>query len=170
MSLTPLLSLLCLLSLFSLASAQDHPATAAPDSCPVTKAATHPFVPPPPHPAKPSVSSFWFGTERLWTSLPVSGTWRLGHYTPDDPTFRQKLFFWRQGFNPHTDLQPRLTVSGKRIDTKAPPLQADGPGNNGWTNDDQFIVTGINFPTAGCWEVTGHYGQDELTFVVWVSP
>ena len=170
MSLTTLPCLLCLLSLFSLPSSQDHPAPAAPDSCPVTKAATHPFVPPPPYPAKPRVDSFWFGTDRLWTSLPVSGTWRLGHYRPDDPTFRQKLFFWRQGFNPHTDLQPKLTVSGKRIDTQAPPLQTDGPGNNGWTKDDQFIVTGINFPTAGCWEVTGHYGKDELTFVIWVSP
>lgn len=173
MSLTPLLSLLCSLSFFSLASCQDRPAPTAPDSCPVTKATTRPFVPPAPHFAKPSVSSvssFWFGTERLWTALPENGTWRLGHYKPDDPTFRQKLFFWRQGFNPQTDLQPRLTVSGKRIDTEAPPLQTDGPGNNSSTGNDQFIVTGINFPTAGCWEVTGHYGKDELTFVVWVSP
>jgi len=96
--------------------------------------------------------------------------WRLGHYIPADPTFRQKLFFWRQGFNPHTDLRPKLTVSGKCIDTEAPLLQADGSGSGSWTKDDPFIVRGINFPTAGCWEVTAHYGEDELTFVVWVSP
>jgi hypothetical protein len=29
-------------------------------------------------------------------------------------------------------------------------------------------VTGINFPTIGCWEITGRYENDALTFVVWV--
>jgi hypothetical protein len=31
------------------------------------------------------------------------------------------------------------------------------------------MVVGIDFPTLGCWEITGHYEDDELTFVVWVS-
>jgi hypothetical protein len=31
-------------------------------------------------------------------------------------------------------------------------------------------MTGIDFPTAGCWEMTGRYNDEELTFVVWVSP
>jgi hypothetical protein len=25
-----------------------------------------------------------------------------------------------------------------------------------------------DFPTLGCWEITGHYGNRELTFVVWL--
>jgi hypothetical protein len=31
-------------------------------------------------------------------------------------------------------------------------------------------MTGINVATAGCWEITGRYENDELTFVIWVSP
>ena len=31
-------------------------------------------------------------------------------------------------------------------------------------------MTDINFPTAGCWQITGRYNDHELTFVVWVSP
>jgi hypothetical protein len=31
-------------------------------------------------------------------------------------------------------------------------------------------MTGINFPTVGCWEITGRYESDELTFIVWVAP
>jgi hypothetical protein len=31
------------------------------------------------------------------------------------------------------------------------------------------MVVGINLPTLGCWEITGHYEGDELTFVVWVA-
>jgi hypothetical protein len=95
---------------------------------------------------------------------------RLGHYTSSDPTFREKLPFWRQGYDPHSEPRPNLTVSGKRIDAIAPPVQTDGKGNGSWTRDDQFIMTGIDFPTAGCWEMTGRYNDEELTFVVWVSP
>jgi len=31
------------------------------------------------------------------------------------------------------------------------------------------MMVGMNFPTLGCWEITGHYENDELTFVVWVA-
>jgi hypothetical protein len=171
MVLTRLLPLLYLLCLSSTAVGQDRTRKPAPhNTCSVTKPATQPFVPPPPYPAKPSRGGFWFGTDRLWTALPVTGTWRLGHYTHDDPTFRQKLFFWRQGYDARAEPRPNLTVSGRRIDSSAGPLQTDGKGNGGRTKDDQFIVTGISFPTTGCWEITGRYENDELTFVVWVGP
>jgi len=31
------------------------------------------------------------------------------------------------------------------------------------------MVTGINIPTLGCWEITAHYQGEELTFVVRVT-
>jgi hypothetical protein len=165
--------LLLLFPLFfpSLTHSQDHPTTSrVPDACPVTKPSERPFVPPAPHPAKPIADRFWFGSDRLWTTLPANGTLRLGHYTSSDPTFREKLPFWRQGYDPHSEPRPNLKVSGKRIDAIAPPLQTNGNGNGSWTKNDQFIMTGINFPTAGCWKITGSYNDEELTFVVWVSP
>jgi hypothetical protein len=143
--------------------------TAVPERCPVTKRAMQSFVPPSPYPAKPSRGSFWFGTDRLWTALPETGAWILGHYTPSDPTFRQKLAFWRQGFDAHAATQAKLTVTGRRTDSVAPPLKTDGPGSPSWTAEDQFFMTGINFPTTGCWEITAHYEDAELTFVVWVG-
>lgn len=171
MSLVRLLSSVCLLSLCSVALSQDRPRTPlVPSSCPMTIAADHPFVPPPSYPVRPSIGQFWFGTDRLWTALPVSGTWKLGHYEPDDPTFRQKLMFWRQGYDSHADRQPNLTVSGRRLDSPAAPLQTDGKGVGSWTKDSSFIMTGINFPTAGCWEIKGRFDNDELTFVIWVAP
>lgn len=141
-----------------------------PETCPVTKPASQPFVPPAPYPAKPSRETFWFGTDGLWTSLPQSGAWiGLGHYTPSDPSFRQKLAFWRQGLDAHNPTDAKLTVSGRRTDSLAPPLQTDGPGSPSWRGDDQFFMTGINFPTTGCWEITAHYEDVKLTFVVWVG-
>jgi hypothetical protein len=167
---TRFLTLLCLVCLSSLSRSQDRLTGAVPKTCPVTKPANRPFVPPSPYPPKRSRGQFWFGTDRLWTALPETGAWiGLGHYTLSDPTFRQKLFFWRQGYEAHAARQPELTISGRRIDVPAPPLQTDGPGTGSWTADDQFLVAGINFPTLGCWEITARFENDELTFVAWLG-
>jgi hypothetical protein len=139
-------------------------------ACAVKTPADQPFVPPSPYPATPSEGSFWLGTNLLWTALPVDGTWKsLPHYTPTDPTFRQKIFWWRQGYDPNTEPQPNLTVTGRRLDFPAPPLLSD-PATNGWVQPDQpFMLVGVNFPTLGCWEITGHYRDQELTFVMRVA-
>ncbi len=164
-----LLPSLCLLSLSALCAGQNHPRiSAVPRSCPVTKPFDQPFIPPAPYPAKPSLGQFWFGSDRLWTALPVSGTWSgLPHDTPG--TFRQKLQFWRQAYDPRTELRPDFTVSGRRIDAPAGPLLIAGRGNGSWTKNDQFIMTGLNFPAIGCWEITGRFESDELTFVIWIA-
>lgn len=169
---TRLLPLLCLLYLSSVSLGQDQQKTlAVPETCSATKPGTQPFVPAAPYAAKPSLGQFWFGTDRLWTALPETGAWiGLPHYTHSDPTFRQKLVFWRQGYDAHARTQTKLTVSGRRIDATSPPLQTDGPGSPSWTADDQFLMTGINFPTTGCWEITGRLNEsDAVIFVVWVG-
>jgi hypothetical protein len=169
-----LLTLCCLLWLFQQSPLAQQSGTAfpsnAPESCEVTKPYDRPFVPPVPTQEKQDENFFWFGTDRLWTQLPSSGTWNgLPHYTPGDPTFRQKLFFGRQGFDAHQEPRPKLTVTGRRLDSAAPPLLSDR-ATSGWTRpDEQFMVVGVNFPTLGCWQITGRYEDDELTFVVWVS-
>jgi hypothetical protein len=86
-------------------------------------------------------------------------------------TFRQKLFFWREGYNWRTEFRPRFMVTGRRLDATSPPLVFDG-ATAGWGEDKEhpFIVAGISIPTLGCWEFTSNYSGDELTFVVWVAP
>jgi hypothetical protein len=168
-----LFSLLCLVSLTQISVAQQSSSQRArvPDTCPITKLGDRPFVPPPPYPAKAPAGAFWFGTDRLWTMLGVDGSWTgLPHYTPSDPTFRQKLFWFRQGYDGKAEPQPHLTVTGKRLDAPASPLMAD-PASGSYGEQDwrSFMVVGINLPTLGCWEITGHYEGDELTLVVWVG-
>lgn len=168
-----LLSCLFLLALSQASLAQQRGMSgmdSVPQSCPVTRPyQTSLFVPSSPYPQK-APGGFWFGSDRLWTALPINGTWRgLPHYTPSDSTFRQKLFFYRQGYDWHTEPQPKLTVTGRRLDSPAPPLLSD-QANNGWVRPDQpFMVTGINFPTLGCWEITARYQSDDLSFVIWVA-
>ena len=140
-------------------------------TCPITKPPSPPFIPPAPYPAQAGAGGFWFGTEKLWIRLPVEGTWRgLPHYRPTDTTFRQKLFWWRQGYDWRTENPPKLKVTGRRLDSQAPPFEADN-ANAGWTDDRDhpFIVVGVDIPTLGCWKITGHYEGVELSFVIWVA-
>ena len=150
-------------------SAQARPVV--PETCPITKRESQPMVPPPPYTATAPDGAFWYGTDRLWTILGESGSWLgLRHYEPSDPTFRQKLFYWRQGYDWEKEPKPPLTITGKRLDAQAPPLMVDPPGG-GYREEDwkSFMITGINLPTLGCWEITARYQEDDLSFVVWVA-
>jgi hypothetical protein len=143
------------------------------DSCHVTKPPLMAFNPPSPYPAELPASSFWFGTENLWTMLPMDGTWKgLPHSLPTpDSASGNKLFWWHEGYDWSTESVPNLEVTGRRLDAPAPPLSMDGHANNGWTNDSQhpFMVVGIFIPTPGCWQVTGDYKGNRLTSVVFVK-
>jgi hypothetical protein len=139
-----------------------------PASCPVTAAPEPPFAPPAPWPAaSPYAGQFWHGSAALWTMLNAHGVWRA--LPKDAHGFGQKLPWWRDGYFWKDEPQPALVVTGRRLDAEAPPLEAL-PASNGFHDDlGSFMMTGFNLPTAGCWEVTGAYGEARLSFVVWVA-
>ena len=59
-----------------------------------------------------------------------------------------------------------LTVSGRRLDSQAPPANADIP----CCYPTGFQASGLFFPTEGCWEISAKAGKSELTFVTQVGP
>jgi len=149
---------------------QPEPREEPPESCPITKASTLPFLPPAPYPS--DRENVWIGSNKLWTFVPSDGVWRhLPHYTPDDSRFRQKVFWWSEGYDFRIENPPKFTITGKRLDGPAPPLASDPHANNGWTSDSHhpFIVDGIFIPALGCWQITGHYKDEQLSYVVWVG-
>jgi len=167
MLFTRLLVLLCLLSLSSPALSQSGKTQAAPETCSVANPAEHPFVPPRPYQASRGVH--WFGTDRLWTFLPANGIWGQG----------EKTFWFRQEWGRYKGSDHRIpaidtakfAVTARRLDGPAPPAEV-GEASSSYREEDwkAFLVGGINFPTPGCWEVSGRYENDELKFVVWVVP
>jgi len=73
--------------------------------------------------------------------------------------------WWRQGYDYRTEPKPKLKVTGKRLDAPALPLMAEVSNVSG---SQHSMMVGMNFPTLGCWEITGHYEDDDL-FIVWLG-
>ena len=139
-----------------------------PSSCRVTVQSTPALFAPPPYPqSAPGFGNFWYGSQTLWTMLGEGGTW---HGLPRHPNgFRQKVFWWSPGFDGRIEPRPQLSVVGRRLDGResfiaGPATNARHADFGGWT-----ILTGIDVPTAGCWELTGTYRNQSLTFVVWIA-
>lgn len=98
----------------------------------------------------------YLGNGELWTALWPDGKVIMeSHNVEADGSYSMKWGFIRGVTGP-------LIVEGHRLDADAEPLRADIPEGYG---DSGFQVTGLFFPTTGCWEVTARVGDSSLTFV-----
>jgi hypothetical protein len=140
-----------------------------PASCPITVPQEPAFTAPPPYsPNSPFDSNFWYGSSALWTDLPKDGIWYALPHNPEGYT--QKIFWWREGYVWNEEPEPEIIVTGERLDAPAPPLIAS-MGTNAYAGDiGSAMLVGVDFPTLGCWKITGQYADAELSFVVWVAP
>ena len=144
---------------------------AAPEVCPVTKSPAQPFVPPPPYWTDHGSDQFWYGTESLWTLLAVKGTWNIhNNVLESQGAYRTKLTYWQRGFDWRKEPKPDLIVVAKRLDRDAPPIAGDQANAVFVTTDKPGIMTGIDIPSIGCWEITARYHAQSLSFVVSVEP
>ena len=137
--------------------------------CPITDPQVPPFTAPAPYsPESPWSDYFWYGTNSLWTVVPKSGVW--AGLPKDSQGYGQKVFWWREGYVWNEGPEPEITVTAERLDASAPIFSVSG-GTNAYADDiGSAMLTGVDFPTLGCWKVTGKYQEAELSFVVWVAP
>lgn len=141
---------------------------APPASCPMTTPQDPPFVPPAPYAAMGFEDYFWYGSNSLWTAVPQNGIWKGLPLNPSGYT--QKVFWWREGYIWTEEPEPDLIVTGERLDAPAPQL-VSSKGTNAYASDiGSAMLVGVDFPTLGCWKITGKYADAELSFVVWVAP
>jgi hypothetical protein len=140
----------------------------ASDSCPVTQPPEVPFTPPSPYSQNAPGNYFWYGTDFLWTAVPGNGVWSALPHNPAGYT--QKVLWWRKGYSWTDEPEPQLSVTGRRLDAPAPPLDVSKATNAFAEDIGSAMLVGVDFPTLGCWEITGRYAGTELSFVVWVAP
>jgi len=107
-------------------------------------------------------SGDWYGSESFAVQLSPDGTWPT---TAPTARIAVKLFWWSSGFKP--GMESNLIVTLKELNGAAVnavvsrPTNAHAESLGGWT-----MLTGIDFPDPGCWEITGRYLGQELKFVV----
>lgn len=131
-------------------------------SCPVTGPQNPRFIPPSLYsPDAPWENYFWFGSPSLWAMLPSDGIWRGSIH---------KVFWWRDGYVWNEEPQPALTVTAERLDAAVPPVIVSRATNAYAGDIGSAMLVGVDFPTGGCWKITGQYKGAELGFVVWVTP
>ena len=136
--------------------------------CPLTRP-HEAFIPPAPYDTLGFEDSFWFGSSSLWTAIWSDGIWYGLPYNPGSG-YTQKIFGWRDGYVWNEEPQPELIVTGERLDAEAPPL-ISSQATNAYADDiGSAMLVGVDFPTLGCWKITGQYEEAELSFVVWVTP
>jgi hypothetical protein len=132
-------------------------------NCPITKPSDRPFVPPAPYPSSPGSREFLYGSPALWAI--VYPDWHVHS--------GGKLPFFRQGYESNEG-RPRLAVVARRLDGEGP-LVWNGLAGGGINHGRPFMVTGIDIPSSGCWEIAAQYVDNPgnigtLTYTVWVEP
>jgi hypothetical protein len=128
----------------------------------------HPqFVPPSPYQQDAPSGQFWYGSDSLWTLLDIPGIWHLHR----DGGYGTKLVYWRRGFDWRKEIDPELTVVATRLDRQTPPVRSD-PAHAVFVTGPMpaAMMTGIDIPSAGCWELTAQHRGHKLSFIVSVEP
>jgi hypothetical protein len=125
-------------------------------------------VPPSPYDDLGFKGNFWYGSNSLWTAVPQDGTWRALPHNPGG--YKQKVFWWREGYSISEEPQPALTLTAERLDGRVPPVSGSKATNASAGDIGSAMLVGVELPTLGCWKINGKYGEEELSFVVWVAP
>jgi hypothetical protein len=133
----------------------------------VTEAPNPSFIPPSGRtPYTASDGRFYFGAPGLWAL--VTPHWKLG-------STGNKLPYFSENYNPQRGDWEHLemAVFARRLDAPAPLVWV--PRVSGTTSSPGAMITGLDIPTTGCWEVTARYhpaGRDPeiLSYTVLVEP
>jgi hypothetical protein len=142
--------------------------SSAPANCPITSPQEPAFVPPVPYDQLGFENEFWYGTNSLWTAVRQNGTWEA---LPRNPTgYTQKVFWWHEGYSNGGEPEPALLVTAERLDGDAPMVTGSKATNASAADIGSAMLVGVDLPTLGCWRIIGKYGEEELSFVVWVAP
>jgi hypothetical protein len=84
--------------------------------------------------------------------------------------YTHKVFWWRDGYVWNEEPEPDLNVTGERLDAEALSLKASKATNAYARDIGSAMLAGADFPTPGCWKITGRYAEEELSFIIWIAP
>ncbi len=104
----------------------------------------------------------WFGSDSLAVLMRRDGVW---HGMGASRRYRDKQWWWSEGFDPLFDKAP-LEVTAKRLDGAERVSFGKATNASGDVWRGALMLVGAGFPVHGCWEITGRYLGQSLSFVV----
>lgn len=135
------------------------------EGCPVTQAPDPPFRAPSGYGYSGNDGRFLYGTRRLWAL--VTPHWNLG-------TTGRKLPYFSDEYRFLSEPHPHMVVFARRLDAEAPAVPAPQVNGAGLPEKNGFMVTRLDIPTSGCWEITARYSPvghpvETLSYTVMVG-
>ena len=144
------------------------PAATGDSGCAVTRPDPA-FAAPSPYPSSPPDDRYaWFGTPELWTMLKRDGeVWDAANA----PVAAQvKMFFWSSNWaGMREEQEPGLTVVATRLDGPGTVRTDHATNAAAESLGGEAMLSGIEFPTPGCWQITASYRDAHLSFVAWIT-
>jgi len=104
----------------------------------------------------------------LWTMLELDGeVWDAANALF---AARVKMFFWSSNWaGMREEQEPGLTVVATRLDGPGTVTADHATNASADSLGGQAMLTGIEFPTPGCWQLTAQYGDAVLSYIVWIT-
>jgi hypothetical protein len=156
------------LSTLDTRAADSEKQTPVPDDCPMTLPTEPLYVPPGQDTVETGGPVFLYGTDALFTQLHSDGRWRG---IKSATGTRNKSAWFRKDAEWGEEYPYQLVVTAKRIDADGPMLTVPRVTNMlvGKEQEEVAMLLMLELPERGCWEVTGNYKSDHLSFVVWLD-
>ena len=114
---------------------------------------------------KSSVTHGWHGNENLAALIPADGRW-IGMGASYN--YRDKFWWWQKGFSARVHPDSALNVSATKLDGSGVQFEAPKATSGYDPNWDAMLVL-MEFPSPGCWQVTGVYKGSKLTVTLEVG-
>jgi hypothetical protein len=111
---------------------------------------------------------FWHGNEKLWTMLPTNGVWRDLPFGEEG--YVQKTFWWAPNIAITDESSSDFAISIKRLDAIQDQITRTDATNAYSGEIGSAILVGVSFPTEGCWQITGKYRAEKISFTILVAP
>ena len=137
------------------------PAVSSAFDCPVSV----PTMGDPPGTLGSSTSRGWYGTYALAALIPRDGKWTgmgPGH------GYRDKFWWWREGYYARSEPLPDLVVTAEKLPDASIQTASSKATNASGGHWDAMLVL-LEFPSPGCWRVTGRYQDERLQVILKVG-